>query len=317
MANRSNAPGQADSQLNARNGGLLLTDAQPDHGLPARAQPLCRVRARAMTVVAGAVVALSVSSAWAQAAAAPGAGTTPAAPPAAAPAPAAAAPAAPAPAAAAPAPAAGTPAAAAGTPAATPAPAAPAGPDAGPVPQSGDAQYEAKLRTIEERVVNIKERIFNTKTRLLLLKEQILEQVIAESRAILVHKNEMGNFFLLKEVTYFLDGKKIYYQDNANGLLSQRKEFEIYNGSVIPGNHSLSVDMVYQGNSDLFSYLKGYVFKLKSSYTFYATKGRITEVGIVGYERGGVGTDLEDKPYIKYEVKLIQNKKEKDEGSGK
>jgi hypothetical protein len=152
----------------------------------------------------------------------------------------------------------------------------------------------------------------------LLLKEQILEQVVAESRAVLIHKNEMGNFFLLKEVTYFLDGKKIYYQDNANGLLNSRREFEIYNGSVIPGNHSLSVEMVYQGNSDLFSYLKGYVFKLKSSYTFYATKGRITEVAVVGYERGGLGTDLEDKPYIKYEVKLIQNKKDKEaEGAAK
>lgn len=200
-------------------------------------------------------------------------------------------------------------------PAAAPAAAAPADAAAPAVPQGGDAQYDAKLRQIEERVVSIKERIFNTKTRLLLLKEQILEQVVAESRAVLIHRNEMGNFFLLKEVTYYLDGKKIYYQDNSNGLLSQRKEFEIYNGSVIPGNHSLSVEMVYQGNSDLFSYLKGYVFKLKSSYTFYATKGRITEVGIVGYERGGVGTDLEDKPYIKYEVKLIQNKKDK-EGEG-
>ena len=219
------------------------------------------------------------------------------------------------------------PASAPATPAPAPAapagaPAAPAGPAAAAadapvavVPQAGDAQYEAKLRQIEERVVGIKERIFNTKTRLLLLKEQILEQVVAESRAVLIHRNEMGNFFLLKEVTYYLDGKKIYYQDNSNGLLNQRKEFEIYNGSVIPGNHSLSVEMVYQGNSDLFSYLKGYVFKLKSSYTFYATKGRITEVGVVGYERGGVGTDLEDKPYIKYEVKLIQNKKEK-EGEG-
>jgi hypothetical protein len=186
------------------------------------------------------------------------------------------------------------------------------------VPQSGDAQYEAKLRQIEEKVVTIKERIFNTKTRLLLLKEQILEQVIAESRAILTHRNEMGSFFVLKEVKYFLDGKKIYYQDNANGLLTQRKEFEIYNGSVIPGNHTLNVEMVYQGNSELFSYLKGYVFTLKSAYTFYATKGRITEVAVIGYERGGVGTDLEDKPYIKYDVKLSQNKKEKEaEGAAK
>jgi hypothetical protein len=216
------------------------------------------------------------------------------------------------------APAGATPAAA--TPgAATPGAAAPAGgaAPAGPaaatgaesnVPAAGDAQYEARLRQIEERVVEIKERIFQTKTRLLLLKEQILDNVIAESRAVLIHKNEMGSFFELQSVLYYLDGKKIYYQDNSNGLLNQRKEFEIYNGSVIPGNHALTVEMVYRGNSDLFSYLEGYVFKLKSSYTFYAARGRVTEVSVVGYERGGVATDLEDKPYIKYEVKQIQNR---------
>jgi len=176
------------------------------------------------------------------------------------------------------------------------------------VPAAGDAQYEARLRQIEERVVGIKERIFQTKTRLLLLKEQILDNVIAESRAVLIHKNEMGSFFELQSVLYYLDGKKIYYQDNSNALLNTRKEFEIYNGSVIPGNHALTVELVYRGNSDLFSYLEGYVFKLKSSYTFYAARGRVTEVSVVGFERGGVGTDLEDKPYIRYEVKQIQNR---------
>jgi hypothetical protein len=196
---------------------------------------------------------------------------------------------------------------------ATPAP-APAAPAAEPAPatapQAGDAQYDAKLRNLEEKVVTIKERIFTTKTKLLLLKEQILDNVIAESRAVLIHRNEMGSFFSLKEVVYFLDGKRIYYQDNANGLLDSRKEFEIYNGSVIPGNHALTVEMTYVGNSELFSYLKGYKFKLKSAYTFYAAKGRVTEVAVVGYERGGMGTDLEDKPYIKYDVKQIQNRKD-------
>ncbi|HAN31513.1 MAG TPA: dihydrolipoamide acetyltransferase [Myxococcales bacterium] len=176
------------------------------------------------------------------------------------------------------------------------------------VPRSGDAQYEARLRQIEERVVGIKERIFQTKTRLLLLKEQILDNVIAESRAVLKHKNEMGSFFELKEVLYYLDGKKIYYQDNSNGLLQKRRDFEIYNGSIEPGNHSLTVQLSYRGNSQLFSYLQGYVFKLKSAYTFYAAKGRITEVTVIGFERGGIGTDLEDKPYIKYVVKQVQNK---------
>mgnify|MGYP006902796007 CR=1 FL=1 len=189
-------------------------------------------------------------------------------------------------------------------PAAAPAakPAAPAAKPKAAVARSGDAEYEARLRSIEEKVVGIKERIFQTKTRLLLLKEQILDNVIAESRAVLVHKNEMGSFFELQSVLYYLDGKKIYYQDNSNGLLEKRREFEIYNGSIIPGNHALTVELVYRGNSALFSYLKGYVFKLKSSYTFYAAKGRVTQVDVVGFERGGVGTDLEDKPYIKYDV---------------
>ncbi|MCO4760898.1 MAG: dihydrolipoamide acetyltransferase [Myxococcales bacterium] len=201
------------------------------------------------------------------------------------------------------------------TPAATPAATAPAAtaaktPAAKPtaVPRSGDAQYEARLRQIEERVVGIKERIFQTKTRLLLLKEQILDDVVAESRAVLLHQNQMGSFFELRTVLYYLDGKKIYYQDNSNGLLQKRREFEIYNGSIIPGNHSLTVELVYRGSSDLFSYLKGYVFKLRSAYTFYAAKGRITRVSVIGYERGGIGTDLEDKPYIKYEVRQTQNR---------
>ncbi len=237
-----------------------------------------------------AVMLASPVAAWAQATPAPpapGAEAAPAATPAA---PAAAAPAAAAPAAAAP--------AEGNDPAA----------EAAASSRSGDAQYESRLREIEERVVGIKERIFQTKTRLLLLKEQILDNVIAESRAILRHKNDMGSFFELEQVTYFLDSKRIYFQDNSNGLLEQRRDFEIYNGSIIPGNHTLNAELQYRGSSNVFTYLKGYVFKLKSSYTFYAAKGRVTEVAIIGYERGGVGTDLEDKPYIRYEVKQLQNR---------
>ena len=106
----------------------------------------------------------------------------------------------------------------------------------------------------------------------LLAGEEGLDNVIAESRAVLMHRNEMGSFFLLQSVIYHLDNKKIYYQDNSNGLLGQRKEFELYNGSIVPGMHILSVEMVYRGNSSLFSYLEGYVFKLRSKCEFYAQR---------------------------------------------
>ncbi len=121
----------------------------------------------------------------------------------------------------------------------------------------------------------------------------------------------MGSYFTLDSVLYYLDGRKIYYQDNKTGVLDERREFEIYNGTIIPGNHALSVELVYKGNSKLFTYLEGYVFKIKSSYTFYAAKGRVTKVAVVGFERGGLDTDLEDKPYVKYEIQQQENRSEK------
>mgnify|MGYP003341453612 CR=1 FL=1 len=81
--------------------------------------------------------------------------------------------------------------------------------------------------------------------------------------------------------------------------------------------HTLSVEMVYRGNSDLFSYLQGYVFKLRSKCDFYATRGRVIEISVIGYERGGVTADLEDKPSIRCVPKVIQNKASKSDADDK
>ena len=142
------------------------------------------------------------------------------------------------------------------------------------------------------------------------LKEQILHNVIAESRAIIIHNNDMGPAFTLDQVLYYLDNDKIYYQDNRDGVLDDKTEFEIFNGNVLPGNHLVSVELVYRGNGTLFSYIDGYTFKIRSSYTFYAAKGRITRLKVVGYERGGITTDLEQKPYVRYEVQQFRYSRE-------
>jgi hypothetical protein len=199
------------------------------------------------------------------------------------------------------------------TPAAPAASASPAASSA-PAPSTpGDKaanQYEIKLRELEERVGALKEKIYRSKTRLVLLREQILHNVIAEAKAILVHRNNMGALFTLEQILYFLDGNKVYYHDNKTGLLDERREFEIFNGNVMPGNHIVSVEMVYRGSGGIFSYVDGYLFKIKSNYTFYASKGRITRVAIIGHERGGLTTTLEDKPYVSYEVQQFRYNKE-------
>ena len=78
------------------------------------------------------------------------------------------------------------------------------------------------------------------------------------AKAVLVHRNEMGSSFYLESVTYALDGAPIYTKVDVDGDLEKREEFEIFNGRVVPGNHQITVQMVYRGHGyGLFSYLEG------------------------------------------------------------
>lgn len=191
--------------------------------------------------------------------------------------------------------------------AAEPTPPIPAPPPepAGEVPKvpvaPPDEHYDLRLRELEERVVSLKEKIFRTKTRLLLLKEQVLNDVIAEAKAVIVHANDMSSSFKLERVLYHLDSEKIYFQDAAD-VLEKNDEIEIYSGNVLPGNHVISVEMTYRGDSSVFTYLKGYVFRLRANFTFYATKGKVTSVRCEGYEKGDITWDLTKRPSIRFKV---------------
>lgn len=191
---------------------------------------------------------------------------------------------------------------AASTPA-PPQPTASAGETAGP-------SYDMRLRDLEERVVDLKEKVYRSKSRLMLLREQVLHNVIAEANAIIIHDNQMGVAFDLEQVIYYLDGERIYFRDNRDGQLADVDEIEIFNGSVTPGNHIVAVELLYRGDGGIFTYVDGYSFRVKSNYTFFANKGRITRLAVVGYERGGITTDLQDKPYVRYEVQQFQYSRE-------
>jgi hypothetical protein len=200
------------------------------------------------------------------------------------------------PAPAAPPPAAATPAAA--TPA--PAPAA----DAGKPALGAEEANELKVRTLEERVSDLKEKIFRTKARLMNLQEMVIGgDITTGSKAVLVHRNEMGSSFYLESVAYALDGAPIYTKVDVDGDLEKRGEFEIFNGRVVPGNHQIAVQLTYRGHGyGLFSYLQGYKFKVQSSYTFSADPGKVNTIKVVGFEKGGITAELKDRPAIRYDV---------------
>lgn len=199
--------------------------------------------------------------------------------------------------------------AAANQPSAAVVPVAPGG-GAGGELASGDQQFDLKIKGIEERVNDLKEKIFRTKSRLLLLQETVLGGDISSSaKAAIYHSNEMGSAFVLESAAYTLDGAAIFTKVDNGGDLADRPTFEIFNGLIVPGNHQVTVKLNYRGHGyGLFSYLDGYKFKVQSSYTFNAEPGRLTVLKVVGFEKGGLTTDIKDRPAVRYDVEVSKEK---------
>jgi hypothetical protein len=161
--------------------------------------------------------------------------------------------------------------------------------------------YGVRLRDLEQRINELKEQIFRSKVRLSLLAETVLQGVVAGSQAQIVHENKMGNSYKLVKVVYALDGAPIFNKADEEGSLGDQDEFDIYNGSIVPGEHTLTVKLEYRGHGyGIFSYLKGYRFKVSSSHTFTAPEGKALSLHVVGYEKGGPTAPLEERPAVRF-----------------
>ena len=125
-----------------------------------------------------------------------------------------------------------------------------------------------------------------------------------------MYRNEIGSMYIPVQYVYSLDGNEIWAKADESGKLGDQKEFEIFNGSLAPGNHTMSVRMVYVGNGyGVFSYLKGYRFNVVSSRTFTATEGKQLQLKVVGYEKGNpVTTDPKDRPAVDFRETVIADK---------
>jgi hypothetical protein len=187
------------------------------------------------------------------------------------------------------------------TPSASTAPAAP--------PQTADEEYDLKMRELEDMVSELKEQIFRSKAKLQLLAEQVSGGIGTGAKIVLVHKNQMGPNFLLTEANYYLDGQPLFQEVDAAGTkLTEKKEIPIFDGNLVEGSHTLTVNLVYQGNgTGVFRYLSAYKWKLKDSITFTAEPGKVTTIDAVGFESGNFTTALEERPKIRFDVNTTRD----------
>ena len=161
--------------------------------------------------------------------------------------------------------------------------------------------YAVRLRDLEQRINELKEQIFRSKARLSLLAETVLQGVVAGAQAVIVHENRMSSSYRLVKAVYALDGARIFSKADEEGSLGERREVDIYDGSIVPGEHTLTVNLEYRGHGyGIFSYLKGYRFRVRSNYSFTAPEGKAITVRVVGYEKGGPTAPLEERPAIRY-----------------
>lgn len=211
-------------------------------------------------------------------------------------------------------PAAPAPAPMGGSPAAPAAPGAPPAP--GPEGPAGDPgagpSYGTRLKLMQNRVNDLKEKAHRSKLRIEAIKEMVLRGVVAGSRAVLVHKNDMGSRFKLERVVYAVDGNVIYNKSDSGDGLAEKEEFEVFNGGIVPGNHLLVVNLTYRGHGfGPFTYLNQYKYTVKSSCSFAADEGKMTRVRVIGFEKGSAATtEMKDVPAVECKITVQSDRGE-------
>ncbi|MCP4503008.1 MAG: hypothetical protein GY822_23980 [Deltaproteobacteria bacterium] len=173
--------------------------------------------------------------------------------------------------------------------------------------QTADQEYHLKLNQLEGKISDLKDQIFRSKAKLQMLTEEVTGGLGIGSGLVIVHYNDMSaGFFQLVEAHYFLDGKPLWQEvDDSGELLTEKREQIVLEGPMVEGSHTLTVNLVYRGNGNgLFSYLKGYTWRLKDSYTFTVEAGKQVFIQVHGFEQGNFTTELKDRPAIRFDTEI-------------
>lgn len=169
-----------------------------------------------------------------------------------------------------------------------------------------DVPVNLRLRQLEQRVQALKERAWRAKARVEMLKEAVLGGGIG-ARAGIIHQQKMGNSYRLIQLVYALDGTTIFTRKDDTGAMHETKQFEVLSGPITPGSHTLSVMAIYRGHGyGVFKYLRKYKFTVRSSHTFTVDEGRGVSIKVVGFEKGGSTTPLEDRPALDFQVSVTK-----------
>lgn len=195
-------------------------------------------------------------------------------------------------------------------PAAEP-PAAPAPPPAAPAPApaAGDRHeghdHKALLEQFDARIDDIERKLAVAQSKVDVLRDTVLTDQVGATNVVILHSNQIGSAFVLQKATYVLDGGVIFNKEDRGGSLDSQKEFELFNGALTPGDHEIVVQMVYGASTlGLFTYLKGYKFKVDSKWHFAVVDGKQTKLSVVTFVKPDITQSTNEKIAVRYDLEV-------------
>jgi hypothetical protein len=172
-----------------------------------------------------------------------------------------------------------------------------------PLTELAKQESKGQPEVVKENVDDMKLRVLEKKTQSLIFKKMLKSEGFESNLPTVAinHTNEMSSRYLVDSVTYLLDNDRVYtYKKNNRQKSGLPKEVVIFKGLLPPGNHDLSVEIIYRGNDvGVFSYVNDYKITSKSTKTFKVDKGQNLDVQVVAYEKGWALTDFKDRPDLK------------------
>jgi len=161
--------------------------------------------------------------------------------------------------------------------------------------------YQVRLRDLEQRVDELKEQIRRSHTRLSLLSDTILAGASGGGRAEIQFNNELSGAWHVVEAVFVLDGAVQYKKTDDTGVLAKQTTIPIFSGSVPTGDHTLQVMLKLRGHGfGVFSYLRGIEATVRASHSFTLSDGKVLELKVIGWEKGGPTTPVEQQPDIRF-----------------
>lgn len=172
-----------------------------------------------------------------------------------------------------------------------------------PIPGKGlsaDKDFKKTLDNLESRIEVLKERVIETKARLLNYSQKVAKGYAAGTQIGLRVRNHLGNDFQLEKLSFYLDGHLVYLKEFD--VEEEVKTVTVYRGSILPGRHRIDVELILRADEGLFDFGYGARLKLESGEYYNANEGKVVQIDLVLFDRGGIFTSVEKRPGLRFEI---------------